>query len=197
MIVHGNDGIEGLVLCGGAGQRLGGREKGLVEFNGVPAVVLAAGILAPICNKVHISANRHLDAYTALGLGPVHRDDREGYQGPLAGLESAGSAAHGAYLLLLPCDMPRLSGEVPAKLLAPLRDDPTLQLTYARGNGRDHFLCAALRRPALQGLTAFLDEGGRAVRHWYATLRHRAVDFDAPLNAGLRNFNSPEDWAPQ
>ncbi len=186
--------VEGLILCGGYGSRMGGEEKGLREFRGRPAVTIAAAILAPLCRVVHISANRDLEAYRALDLGPVRRDLRDGFQGPLAGLEQLVPHVKSDALLLLPCDMPLLSGEVPTKLLSVLHSEAELQLTYARGNGRDHFLCAALRRSALQELSAFLDEGHRAVRAWYATLAHRAVDFSPPASLGLRNFNHPQDW---
>lgn len=188
--------VEGLILCGGSGSRMHGEEKGLREFRGKPAVAIAADVLAPLCRVVHISANRNLEAYEALDLGPVRADRRDGFQGPLAGVEQLAPHLQADVLLLLPCDMPLLSGEVPTRLLTVLRSEPELQLTYARGNGRDHFLCAALRRLALQELSAYLDDGHRAVRTWYATLTHRAVDFSPPSSLGLRNFNHPDDWTP-
>ena len=100
-----DEAVEGLILCGGAGTRIGGEEKGLREFRGRPAVAVAATVLAPLCHVVHISANRNLDAYAALDLGPVRRDLRDGFQGPLAGVESLIPHVRSEVLLLLPCDI--------------------------------------------------------------------------------------------
>ena len=90
------DQVIGLILAGGAGQRMGGKDKGLIELKGRPLVQWVAEALRPQVKGLLISANRHRERYAELGW-PVIADDRpsdqeassESYQGPLAGIAAA------------------------------------------------------------------------------------------------------------
>jgi molybdenum cofactor guanylyltransferase len=55
--------ITGLLLAGGRGQRLGGVDKGLVEFDGRPLALHVLARLAPQVAQVLISANRNQTRY--------------------------------------------------------------------------------------------------------------------------------------
>ncbi|NEX16437.1 MAG: molybdenum cofactor guanylyltransferase [Halochromatium sp.] len=91
-----SDQVIGLILAGGAGQRMGGKDKGLIELKGRPLVQWVAEALRPQVKGLLISANRHQERYAELGW-PVIADDRpidqeassEIYQGPLAGIAAA------------------------------------------------------------------------------------------------------------
>ena len=183
-------GTEGLVLCGGAGRRAGGRDKGLLEYAGEPMVVSVARQLQPLCARILISANRHPEDYTRLGLGPVIRDRRPGFAGPLAGLEAVEDRLQGTRLLVLPCDVPLVDAAVVRRLLEGLQANPELDAVYARTADREHYLCAALQRRALASLPAYLDAGGRSVRGWLATLRTHTERFTGRQGASLKNFNA-------
>ena len=60
--------ITGLILAGGRGSRMGGVDKGLQLFNGIPLVEHALHRLTPQVGCVAINANRNLAAYRNLGL---------------------------------------------------------------------------------------------------------------------------------
>ena len=61
------DAITGLVLAGGLGRRMGGVDKGLQQHRGVPLARHALARLAPQVGRIAINANRHLEAYRAMG----------------------------------------------------------------------------------------------------------------------------------
>ncbi|MCX8006157.1 MAG: NTP transferase domain-containing protein, partial [Burkholderiaceae bacterium] len=52
-------GVTGLILAGGRGARLGGRDKGWVDYRGRPLIVQVLARFAPQVEAVVISANRN------------------------------------------------------------------------------------------------------------------------------------------
>ncbi|HMM54485.1 MAG TPA: molybdenum cofactor guanylyltransferase MobA [Candidatus Desulfobacillus sp.] len=183
-------GITGLILAGGRGRRMGGRDKGLLPFRGRPLAAAVAARLAPQVERLLISANRNLDDYAAFGHAVV-QDRVGGFAGPLAGLE-AGLAACGTPLLLAaPCDTPFLPEDLASRLRAAL-EASTTEIAVARTPAREHPAVCLVRREALAGLSAFLAAGGRRVAEWQAGLRRAAADFED--EAAFANFNTPEDF---
>ena len=71
--------LAGLVLAGGQGSRMGGRDKGLVQLRGEPLAGHAARRLAPQVGRLIISANRNADSYAR--YGEVVGDGVAGLQG--------------------------------------------------------------------------------------------------------------------
>ncbi len=82
--------ITGLILSGGRGSRMGGIDKGLQAFNGVPLALHTLLRLSPQVGATMISANRNLEAYEAFGA-PVWPDSTAlgDYAGPLAGWQAS------------------------------------------------------------------------------------------------------------
>ena len=114
--------ITGLVLAGGRATRMGGVDKGLVEFAGRTLVERVIGRLAPQVGSLMISANRNIDTYRALGF-PVLLDAADGlepFPGPLAGLLAGLRAATTPWLAAVPCDAPFLPLDLVRRLLASL-----------------------------------------------------------------------------
>ncbi|MCS6762790.1 MAG: NTP transferase domain-containing protein [Candidatus Protistobacter heckmanni] len=132
-------GVAGLVLAGGQGLRMGGREKGLIDFRGKPLAAQVVERLAPQVERVILSANRNAERYAAFcpevvddafahavstdasSADHASKDDHHGgrYDGPLAGLLAGMEAAHRHGLPLLaaaPCDMPFLPPDLVARL---------------------------------------------------------------------------------
>jgi molybdopterin-guanine dinucleotide biosynthesis protein A len=176
-----------LILAGGAGRRFGNRDKGLVSWHGAPLVEHVCERLRTQVGTVMISCNRNAQIY-ARYADKVIADHRPGYQGPLAGIESAISQVSGPLLLVVPCDVPLLPLDLAQRLVAALRASPGFDIAHARCDGRDHYLCAAIRTENLATVSSFLDRGGRAVRHWFATQRTVAVNFAEP--AAFLNINT-------
>jgi molybdopterin-guanine dinucleotide biosynthesis protein A len=165
----GRDQISGLVLAGGRGSRMGGVDKGLQLLLGRTLVEVVVNRLQPQVAALMISANRHLDAYAALGF-PVLTDSDPGHAGPLAGIAAGLSVCPTPWLAVVPCDSPRLPMDLVARLAAALADAATpgaIAVTPAPGGGlrRQPVFCL-LQRQLAPGLRACLARGQRGVEAW-------------------------------
>lgn len=181
--------ITGLILAGGLGRRMGGRDKGLQPFRGKPMAAWAIARLAPQVDALLINANQNLETYAAFGY-PVVPDRIVGFAGPLAGLHAGLCACATPLLVTAPCDSPFL----PADLVARLHDAleaAGADLAVAKTGDQSHQVFSLLRRAVLDDLTAFLESGGRKVSAWHATRKVTEVAF-AEARA-FANINTLED----
>jgi molybdopterin-guanine dinucleotide biosynthesis protein A len=97
--------ITGMVLAGGRGSRMGGVDKGLQGFRGMPLAMHALFRLQPQVGEMMINANRNLAAYESMGV-PVWPDALPEYPGPLAGFLAGLERCETPYLVVVPCDTP-------------------------------------------------------------------------------------------
>ncbi len=176
--------IQAVILAGGLGRRMGGRDKGLVPLTGKPLVAHVLAAVAPQVDAVAI--NTPNPDYGRFGL-PLLDDAFPGRAGPLAGILAALENAEADLVLSVPCDTPRLPTDLVARLLAGLDGH---EACAAADEAREHPVIA-LWRPALAGrLRAYLESGERRAGRWLAGLDHAWVRFDA---ASLANANTPDD----
>lgn len=167
--------ITGLILAGGLGRRMGGRDKGLQPFRGKPLAAWAIERLAPQVDALLINANQNLEAYAAFGY-PVVPDRIAGFAGPLAGLHTGLLACATPLLVTAPCDSPFLPEDLVAKLRLALETAGT-DIAVAKTGDQPHPVFSLVRREVLDDLTAFLEAGGRKVDAWYAALKVAEVPF--------------------
>ena len=80
--------VTAVILAGGLGRRMGGADKGLVDYQGRPLIEWALAALRPQVDQLVISANRNLDTYAVYGHRVVP-DTLPDYPGPLAGVLAA------------------------------------------------------------------------------------------------------------
>lgn len=180
--------LAAVILAGGQGRRMGGLDKGLIEYRGRPLIEWALAVLVPQVGEVVISANRNFDAYAAYGCR-VLPDTLPDFPGPLAGVLAALEAVNVDWLVVVPCDTPRLPCDLAQRLLAAARQ-AGVPLAVAADEARVHHSCFIVRTDQRDNLAAFLARGERAVRRWQAGLASVTVQFDATCFA---NFNSPPD----
>ena len=180
-----------ILLAGGAGTRMGGRDKGLVAFRGEPMAKRMLDRFRPPVSI--ISANRNLDTYKQMATDVV--PDRRGhYQGPLAGLEVALERVHTPAAVVLPCDMPFLPAHLVRELLAHCTEPGGI--TVAHDGTRLQPLCMALRAPwPTASLTEYLDAGCRSVHGWLEQQGFRTLPF--PEGAEAFANRNREDPAPE
>ncbi len=172
-----------LILAGGRARRLGGREKGLAPWRGRPLIDWVIERLAPQADRLLISANRHLDDYRR--RGDVISDPIPDL-GPLGGLLAVLPRLRpDEHLLTVPCDTPCLPTDLATRLYHPR------QVSVASDGNRTHWLIARYPPGRLATLEAYLDQGGRSVHGFLATLPHRTVAFPDP--AAFANLNRPQD----
>ena len=184
--------VTGLILAGGQGRRMGGADKGLVDFRGRPMVAHVIERLAPQVDRLILSANRNEAAYAAFGH-PVVTDrtgDRgEEFRGPLAGVQAGLASCETPLLATAPCDAPHLPPDLVARLRAALSGDAMIAVARtARGTHPVFMLC---RREALPKLEQWLASGERGFGAWQRTLSAIEVDFDD--EAAFANINTPEE----
>ncbi|MBN4079506.1 NTP transferase domain-containing protein, partial [Beggiatoa alba] len=77
--------VNGLILAGGRGKRMGGEDKGLILFESKCLIEHCITKLQPQVNEIFISANRNIEQYRQYGF-TVLQDSLDGFQGPLAGI---------------------------------------------------------------------------------------------------------------
>lgn len=180
--------VVGVVLAGGRGSRVGGRDKGLLRRGGRPLVAEPAALLARYSQRVLISANRHRPLYARFA-DRVVADTRPGYAGPLAGISAALDAVRARIVLVLPCDVGPLPADLPQRLIRALALNGTSEAAVVRDPQRCQPLVAALRGRLKDSLNHYLDEGGRSVHGWLDTVR--VVQVPVPRVIGNHNFMAP------
>lgn len=201
--------ITALVLCGGQGRRMGGADKGLQGFRGVPLALnalrrLRRQSLPPAAFM--LSANRHLDAYAALGApfqAAVWPDEAlPGFAGPLAGFMSGLLHARTPLLLTVPCDVPCFPLSLCERLAhALLGQDAEIATAATLGeDGQDGGLhpqpvFSLMRRELRGSLAAFLQGGQRQARAWMGRHRQVLVPFASPPGPphAFANANTREE----
>lgn len=186
--------ITGLILAGGRGTRMGQVDKGLQAFKGMAMAMHVLLRLSPQVGDIIINANQHLAAYEAFGA-QVWPDQIEGFAGPLAGLQTGLAHCETPYLVSAPCDSPFLPLDLVARLSeALLLDDADLAVATTIENDEGierkqaHPVFSLMKSSLLPHLSQFLQEGGRKVDAWYASLKVVEVNFDD--TAAFRNINT-------
>ena len=161
--------ITGLILAGGRGQRLGGVDKGLQPWRGLPLVDHALGRLAPQVGSLMISANRNAALY-ATRAARVVPDAAHDFPGPLAGILAGLRAASTPWLAVVPCDSPRLPLDLVARLAGAVAG--TRGAVVQRDHGalglRLEPVCCLLWTALADDLARHLGDGGRKVEAWVA-----------------------------
>ena len=175
--------ITGLVLAGGRGSRMGGVDKGLQTFQGMPLALHALLRLQPQVGQVMINANRNIGAYEALGV-PVWPDAEADFAGPLAGMQAGLEHCETDWLVTVPCDTPRFPSDLVARLAeAAARDDAEIAIAATRegdGSPQAQPVFCLMRAQLLEHLAAFLSAGQRKIDRFTATRRSVQVVFDDP-----------------
>ena len=185
--------ITGLVLAGGRGSRMGGVDKGLQNFNGVPLALSTLMRLQPQVGDLMVNANRNLSAYEAFGA-PVWPDVLADYAGPLAGFLTGLERCETKWLVTVPCDTPLFPTDLVARLVqAAAQDDAEIAMAAAReedGQLRAQPVFCLLRVELLESLVRFTHGGGRKIDAWTAQHRTAVVPFDAPHDDPRAFFNA-------
>lgn len=166
------------LLAGGEGRRVGGADKGLLQFNGQSLIKLTLANAQNQLGKITtlISANRHINTYQALAPTVA---DQGGYSGPLAGVARLLEHCETEWLLTLPCDCPKLPPNFGDKLAQFLLTAESNQVAAVVNDGRRNQNAVLLvRRSQYAGLKAQLNSGHAAIHKWLATIAASPILFD-------------------
>jgi molybdopterin-guanine dinucleotide biosynthesis protein A len=188
--------ITGIILAGGRGSRMGGVDKGLQNFNGIPLALHTLMRLGPQVESVMVNANRNLSAYESFGAA-VWPDASTDFAGPLSGFLVGLERAETPYVLTVPCDTPRLPLDLAQRLAdALVREDAEIAMaaapeTQADGTTavRTQPVFCLIKLELSESLVAFTHAGGRKIDAWTAQHRTVVVPFDGPSDDPLAFAN--------
>ena len=189
MSIHTKD-ITAVILAGGQGRRMGGQDKGLLDFGGRLLIEILIEALQNQQLSIVINANRNQSTYQSYGY-PVIRDDLEDFQGPLAGFASAMAAVKTDFILTLPCDSPMLADNF-ARRFIDGHNREQAPVCVAHDGERLQPVYALINTELLDDLKRFLHSGERKIDRWYAQYDYTTVDFSSDATM-FENINTPED----
>ncbi|NGZ05220.1 MAG: molybdenum cofactor guanylyltransferase [Magnetococcales bacterium] len=181
-----------VVLAGGRGQRLGGRDKALIPFlEGCLLSRIQSRVTAPVAEVV-LSANGDPGRFVGFGWR-VLPDLRPGHLGPLAGIEAAlVDDGRREWVLSVSVDLPFLPFDW-MKRLAEASGDAR-QPVVASSNGRLHPVVALWPRALLPVIQDALDRNNCRLMDLLHQHPPRPVEF--PLLPGgvdpFFNVNDPD-----
>jgi molybdopterin-guanine dinucleotide biosynthesis protein A len=172
--------ITGVILAGGRGSRMGGVDKGLQNYQGIPLALHCLLRISSQVGEVMINANRNLAAYESMGV-PVWPDASPDFPGPLAGFVSGLERCETPYLVTIPCDTPKFPADLVERLSAALiaQDaDIAMVATMEEGVLRTQPVFCLMKTDLLGSLIAFLQSGQRKIDTWTALHRCVEVEFE-------------------
>ncbi len=186
--------ITGVILAGGRGSRMGGIDKGLQNFNGIPLALHTLMRLGPQVDSVMVNANRNLSAYESFGVS-VWPDASSDFAGPLSGFLVGLERAETPYVLTVPCDSPRLPLDLAERLSRALSQSNADIAMAADSQGQTQPVFCLLKLELLESLVRFTQSGGRKIDAWTDQHKTVVVPFDQPTDDPLAfaNVNTLED----
>ncbi len=193
VIIDPHTDITGLVLAGGRATRMGGLDKGLQPYQGLPLARHALNRLTPQVASVMINANRNLMDYEAMGV-TVWPDDLPDFPGPLAGMLAGLRHCRTPYLATVPCDSPLLPMDLVARLTAGLApDDADMATAYTREGDKlfPQPVFCLMKVSLFDRLRAFIQSGERKTGAWPRSQRNAQVIFED--EAAFMNINTLEE----
>ncbi len=175
-----------LLLAGGRGQRMGGQDKGLLEWRGQPLIAHLHALTRPLTDDLIISCNRNAERYQHYA-DQVVADAQTDFPGPLAGIRAALARARHSHLLILPCDSPCVDMALLEALLAMASEQPVM----LRQGEHWQPLFSLLPTQLSAALEAAWQAGERSPQRALRQLGAKPLDC-AVDDPRLANLNTPE-----
>ena len=182
--------ITGVVLAGGRGRRMGGKDKGLILFKQRPLVAHTLDRFAPQVGTLLINANRSINEYRKYGY-PIISDHSDDFRGPLAGIESGLAHSDTPYLAVVPCDSPKLPNDLVQRLWDALMHK-NADLAVVDDGTRLHPVFCLMKIDLLPSLRQQLANNENKIDLWFDKINYTRCDFSDQPTA-FDNINTPED----
>ena len=164
-----------VILAGGEGRRIGGA-KPLRMLGGRSLIDRALERARCWSDMVLVAAREGGDIC-----------DDPAVEGPLGGVAAA--LALGGDVLTIPCDMPFLPDDLPARLVG------GMAATMAASGGHLHPVCSLWKAEAAAGLPAYLATGRRSLKGFAQAVGHEAVEWAVEPYDPFFNINDEADLA--
>lgn len=176
-----------VILAGGKSRRFGS-PKGLVKINDKPLVaylddeIRKAGI-----TDIYLATDDFKN-FEPFGLTLIPDEFKE--CGPLAGIHSVLNKIATDSILVLSCDLPRITSKELKKLIESAQSNPA-DFVYATTQSREHVLCSVISKAVLPDLVKALQENKLSVFDFMMSVDHHPVFFDD--EKPFLNLNMPGD----
>ncbi|MGF1771601.1 molybdenum cofactor guanylyltransferase MobA [Vibrio wakamikoensis] len=179
-----------VILAGGQASRMGGNDKGLIEFNGKPLIEHVIERLSAQTNNITINANRNQERYQQ--YAPVISDSYPDYPGPLGGIHAGLKNSNSDWVGFVPCDSPFIDAAVVERFCQSVTEQSDILVAHDGDFHQPVF--TMFHKRVLPKLEAFLERGDRKIILLYKECHTDYVDFsDSP--ECFVNLNTPEELA--
>jgi molybdopterin-guanine dinucleotide biosynthesis protein A len=172
---------------------MGGIDKGLKAYRGVPLALHALQRLAPQVGATMINANRHLDVYAGFGA-PVWPDVQGDYPGPLAGFLAGLDHCDTPWLVTVPCDSPNFPLDLMVRLsdaLTQSNADIAMAATVEAGFLQVQPVFCLMRVMLIDSLRDFMAGGQRKIDRW--TAQHHCIEVAFDDAEAFANANTLDE----
>ncbi|MFK7885337.1 MAG: molybdenum cofactor guanylyltransferase [Gammaproteobacteria bacterium] len=180
--------LHGLVLAGGQSRRMG-QDKAALTLGGRSLLARAMTLVEGVCDEAFVSVRESVQE----GERGRYRQiaDAHGGVGPADGIASAFVHSPASAWLVVACDLPRLSADVLATLIAG-RDANADATAYANDDGLPEPLCAIYEPSSRAQIATFVANDMRCPRKMLLSMNTTLL---APAaDDALANANTPEQW---
>ena len=128
-----NEIIPCVILAGGKGKRMGGKEKGLINLLDRPLISYVLEKVSGKAAPIALNINTNFEKFKNFGY-EILEDPLKGHLGPLVGILASLNWAKNIkqkWVLTLPCDTPFLPQNLIESLLKVKNENPDLDLVIA------------------------------------------------------------------
>jgi molybdopterin-guanine dinucleotide biosynthesis protein A len=175
------------ILCGGKSTRMG-EEKGLVEFRGKSFVQLIVEAVFPtVSNPVLVTRNPAYGLFQLKMIPDLIED-----KGPVGGIYTALSHSPSESVLILSCDIPKITAEVVSLLVEKARRQPA-KITFLSDGKNDYPLIGVYPRRCLKSFKISTERNELKLRRLVESLPHQRVELDPERVSSIQNINSKSD----
>ncbi|MBM0743856.1 molybdenum cofactor guanylyltransferase [Phormidium sp. CLA17] len=192
-----------IILAGGQSSRMG-RDKALIRVDGTPMLQRTCEIAMQCAPQVFVVTTgvRPYSGIVPARCSVIEESPLKGEskpQGPLVGFVQGLTQTQAEWVLLLACDLPRLSQAVLQRWMLQLMQVNGAMALLPKSQKGWEPLCGFYRTDCLPSLTQFMNQGGRSLQAWLAQASVQAIQFSDDPNikrqeqAMLFNCNTPED----
>ena len=165
-----------------------GEEKGLVEFLGKAFVQWILEAMFPlVANPVLVTKNPAYGSFQLEMIPDVIED-----KGPVGGIYTALSHAKSDSVLILSCDIPKITTEVVAFLLEKARQKPD-KITFLSDGKNDYPLIGIYPRRCMESFRIATEKDELKLRRLVESLPHRRIELNPMGIASLQNINTKTD----
>lgn len=199
--------ITAIILSGGQGSRMDGKDKGLVCFQNKPLIKHVIDCISPQVKDIVISCNRNHDSYADYGYpitsdmnssdcasnsqesfyqGPLYQGPI--YQGPLAGIQAGLNIVKTKAAIIVPCDSPNIPKDLVKRLRLQL-DENKISVAIPSDGTRIQPLFSLITMAVKEPLNDYLLSGQRKAELFFRQQKPEIVDF-SDLAKHFLNFNT-------